>query len=124
MKIEFKRTGGFSPITNASGVVDFNGAAAEVTTPNGSYKRALTSEEAEKLRDLADPQKLSAPPANAKPDSVRDGFTYEVIVTTSDGKQHTLTSADLQKLGGAGAQLIKWVQQESQKILAHKAGAK
>jgi hypothetical protein len=123
MKVEFKRTGGFSPITNASGTIEFKDNAAQVSSADGNYQRSLTPEESSNLRAAASPQNFTQQDAAAASDRVRDGFNYQISITTSDGKQHTFNSGELQKLPDAGAQLIKWVQQESQRILAHKASA-
>lgn len=123
MKIEFKRTGGFSPITNASGVVEFKDDAAEVSSPGGSYRRSLSADEASTLRSASSPQNFTAEDAGASSDQVRDGFNYQITITTSDGKQHVFDSNELQKLPAEGAHVLTWVRQESQRILAHKAKA-
>jgi hypothetical protein len=121
MKVEFKRTGGFSPITNASGTIEFKDDVAHVSSPEGNYQRSLTQEESSNLRSAASPQNFAGQNAAASNDQLRDGFNYQITITTNDGKQHTFNSSELQKVPAAGAQFIKWVQQESQRILAHKA---
>lgn len=123
MKVEFKRTGGFSPITNASGTIEFKDDVAHVSSPEGNYQRSLTPEESSNLRSAASPQNFAGQNAAASNDQIRDGFNYQITITTSDGKQHTFNSGELQKVPEAGAQFMKWVQQESQRILAHKAGS-
>jgi hypothetical protein len=121
MKVEFKRTGGFSPITNASGTIEFKDDAAHVSSPEGNYQRSLTPEESSNLRSAASPQNFAGQDATASNNQIRDGFNYQITITTNDGKQHTFNSTELQKVPEAGTQFIKWVQQESQRILAHKA---
>ncbi|MBV9268475.1 MAG: dipeptidase, partial [Acidobacteriaceae bacterium] len=122
MKIEFKRTGGFSPITNASGVVEFKDGSAQVISPAASYERSLTAEEAAHLQSIAAPGKLESATASPSHDRSRDAFQYQVTITTKDGKQQTFNSAELEQLSPEANQLFTWVQKESQKILAHKAG--
>src|SRR5579884_4258969 len=51
MKIQFKRSGGFSPMTNVTGEVQFNDESAEVTSPGGTYRRTLSAEERTELRE-------------------------------------------------------------------------
>jgi hypothetical protein len=118
MKIEFKRTGGFSPITDASGEISFQGQGGEVTSPDG-YRRSLTKDELTELEGLSDDQNLRGP-HTAPPPAVRDGFTYEVTVTTDDGKKHTFSSSELERAPAGLSHMLSWVQKESQKILAHK----
>jgi uncharacterized protein RhaS with RHS repeats len=111
MKIQFKRSGGFSPITNVAGEVQFNDGTAEVTSPDGTYRRSLEPQERRQLRDLAQPQpeQTNAP---SGPGKLRDAFQYDILVTTADGKTHRLTSP--------AAPLLKWVKDESDRILAKK----
>ena len=129
MKIEFKRSGGFSPITNASGTIEFTDSGAEVYAANGAYQRNLTSDEAAKLRSAADQTTSAASAAPGQNDALRDGFQYDVTVTTKDGKSHTLklntggASPALNALSAGSAHLLQWVQNESQRILAHKTAA-
>src|SRR4051812_763664 len=77
VKLEFKRSGGFAPITNASGSVTFGDNDAHVSANDGNYQRALAPNEAEALRAAADPSNLSkagTPPTNR---ALRDGFQYD-----------------------------------------------
>jgi hypothetical protein len=111
MKIQFKRSGGFSPITNVAGEVQFNDDTAQVTSPGGTYRRTLEPEERTQLRDLARPQPGQTD-SQSGPGKVRDAFNYDIVVTTVDGKTHKLTSPS--------ASLLRWVKDESDKILAHK----
>jgi emfourin len=123
MKVEFKRTGGFSPITNASGTIEFKDDGAHVSSPQGNYQRSLTPEESTNLRSAASPQNFAGQDAAASNDQIRDGFNYQITITTNDGKQHTFNTSELQKVPAAGSEFIKWVQQESQRILSHRSGS-
>src|SRR3954453_15006070 len=78
MKVEFKRTGGFSPITNASGTIEFKDNAAQVSSADGNYQRSLTPEESSNLRAAASPQNFTQQDAAAASDRVRDGFNYQI----------------------------------------------
>jgi hypothetical protein len=132
MKIEFKRSGGFSPITNASGVVEFTDGNAEVRSSNGTYSRQLAPDEVAKLRTAADPATLAATAgtAGSSNDALRDGFQYDITVTAKDGKQQSLRintagpSSNVQNLSSGSAHLLQWIQGESQKILTHRATAR
>ena len=128
MKIEFKRTGGLSPLTNSGGTVNFSDNAARVVANDGKYQRELTSEEIQQLKSAADPASLASRGGSqsANP-QLRDGFQYSITITTNDGRQHSMTintagsSGELDKLSPAIAQLLGWVEQESRSILTHKA---
>jgi hypothetical protein len=130
MKIEFKRSGGFSPITNASGTIEFTDSGAEVQAANGAYQRNLTPDEAAKLRSAADQTTSPASVPASQNDALRDGFQYDLTVTTKDGKSQTLKlntagpSSGLEALSAGSAHLLQWVQNESQRILAHKTAAR
>ena len=125
MKIEFKRSGGLAPLTNAGGVVTFTDTGAHVSSNDGKYQRDMTREEADQLRAAADPSN----PLSGN-EQLRNGFQYSVTTTTNDGKRHTravnsaLSSQELSKLSPGAAHLLQWIEQESQKILASKASAK
>jgi hypothetical protein len=120
VKIEFKRTGGFAPISNASGVVDLKDDTGQVLSPSGGYRRSLTPDEAAQLRSIASPENFTAGNAPPSGGPARDAFQYQITVTTKDGKQHTFNTGELDKLSPQGHQLLSWVQDEVQKILAHK----
>jgi len=111
IKIQFKRSGGFSPITNVAGEVHFSGDGAEVSSSGGTYRRTLEAEERTQLQDLAHPEPQQ-PNSQSGPGKLRDAFQYDIAVTTADGKTHKLTSPS--------APLLKWVKDESDKILKHK----
>jgi hypothetical protein len=129
VKLEFKRSGGFAPITNASGSVTFGDNDAHVSANDGNYQRALAPSEAEALRAAADPSNLSkaaTPPTNR---ALRDGFQYDFVITTKDGARHNLTintagPTDLNQLSPNAAQLLKWAADESQAILKHRSAAR
>ena len=128
MKIEFRRTGGLSPLTNSGGIVNFLDNAASVVANDGKYQRELASDEIQQLRAAADPARLASPgssqPANSQ---LRDGFQYSITITTGDGKRHSMTintagsSGELEKLSPSATQLLGWVEQESRSILTNKA---
>lgn len=111
MKLQFKRSGGFSPITNVAGEVDFKDDSAEVSSPDGNYRRALDENERARLQDLARVQ-LDLKNTPSAPGKVRDAFQYDITLTTGDGKPH--------KLASPAAPLLNWVKEESDKILQHK----
>jgi hypothetical protein len=125
MKIEFKRSGGLAPLTNASGVVTFTDTGAHVSSEDGKYQREMNREEADQLRAAADPSN-----ALSGNEQLRNGFQYSVTTTTNDGKRHTravnsaLSSQELSKLSPGAAHLLQWIEQESQKILASKASGR
>jgi hypothetical protein len=121
VKIEFKRSGGFAPITNASGFVDLKDDSGQVVSPSGEYHRSLTADEAAQLRSIAAPENLKAASGSPVSGEARDAFQYQITVTTKDGKQLTFNTAELDKLSPQGHKLLSWVQNELQKILAHKA---
>jgi len=109
--IQFKRSGGFSPITNVSGEVRFKEDSAEVISSDGAYRRTLETEERKQLLNLANarPEETNY---QSTPSKARDAFQYDVTVTTADGKMHKLSSPP--------DGLLKWVKDESNKILQHK----
>jgi hypothetical protein len=111
MKIQFKRSGGFSPITNVAGEVQFSDDNAEVTSPGGTYRRTLGPEERTELQNLAHSQ-AEQTYSQSGPGKVRDAFQYDIAVTTADGNTH--------KLASPSASLLRWVKDESDKILQHK----
>jgi hypothetical protein len=82
----------------------------------------LTPEEAAHLQSAAAPGKIESPSSSSTGNRLRDGFQYQITVTTKDGKQHTFNTNDLDRLSPDGVHLFGWVQNELQKILAHKAG--
>jgi hypothetical protein len=113
VKIQFKRTGGLSPITNVAGEVHFTDDGATVTSPGGTYHRQLAPEEQTQLQEAGGPV-APAPSRTAPPSTgaVPDAYQFDISVTTADGKT--------QKLTAPSANLLKWVKGESDKILRHK----
>ena len=104
-------------------------AGAEVSAANGAYQRNLTPDEAAKLRSAADQTTSPASVPATQNDALRDGFQYDVTVTTKDGKSHTLklntagAGQALDALSTGSVHLLQWVQNESQRILTHKTAA-
>jgi len=119
MQIKFIRSGGFAgAATNVEGVVKFDDDGAQVNSDAAKYDRKLPAQEAEQLRTAAD--SASRAKGSADPGPVRDGFQYEITVVTNDGKAHGLTLAGDSTNSPDTAKLGDWVQQETQKIWAHK----
>jgi hypothetical protein len=119
MQIKFVRSGGFAgAATNVEGVVKFGDDGAQVNSDAAKYDRKLAAEEAEQLRNAADAASRMTAKGSAKPGPLRDGYQYEITVTTNDGKTHGLTLAE--EVSPETANLGSWVQQESQKIWTHK----
>lgn len=126
MKISFVRSGGFAgPATNVEGEIVFDDKGARIVAPGG-YERKLAPEEAQQLRAAADPARLAAAQrAAAQPGNMRDAFQYDISVSTNDGKTHTLTVGDPDRLKSASpemGQLMTSIQDEIDKIWAHRAG--
>jgi hypothetical protein len=121
MQIKFVRSGGFAgAATNVEGVVKFGDDGAQVNSDAAKYDRKLPAEEAEQLRTAADAASRVRAKGPADPGPMRDGYEYEITVTTNDGKAHGLTLAGEGANAPESAKLGDWVQQEAQKIWAHK----
>jgi hypothetical protein len=118
MKIEFKRTGGFSTITDASGEVHSQTQGGEVSSPGSSYRRSLTKDELIELQKFSSDQAFGLSRTASPPTAVPDGFTYEITVTTDDGKTYTFDSSQPKRV--PPTQLLNWVQEECQRILSYK----
>lgn len=126
MQIQFVRSGGFAgAATNVTGTVNFDESGAQVISEGTKYARELPPQEAEQLRTSADPahlaEALNGPAAESSP--VRDGYQYQISLATKDGKTHKLeVNADgsVKKISPELQALLAWVQQEAQKIWAHR----
>jgi hypothetical protein len=119
MQIKFIRSGGFAgAATNVEGVVKFGDDGAQVNSDAAKYDRKLTAQEAEQLRSAAEAVSRASAKGPTESGPLRDGYQYEIIVTTNDGKTHGVTLAE--DVSPETANLRNWVQQESQKIWTHK----
>jgi hypothetical protein len=116
MKITFVRSGGFAGMaTNVEGTVTFDATGAHITSTKGSFHRDIPLSEATLLRSAI--QAALGSTANPGPPSqVRDGYQYDITVTTDDGKTHSITFGDgsLQ----IPAALKQWIKDEVAKIWA------
>ena len=132
MQISFARSGGFAgAIRDVKATINLKNDEAEVSS-GSAYHRVLTPDEAEQLRAAADPAALSDAAAKIAIRTARsaDLDHYHISVTTKDGKTHEVdlktsgATNELQDVSPAMAKLVRWLQAESQKILAHRANAK
>jgi broad specificity phosphatase PhoE len=116
MKITFVRSGGFAGMaTNVEGTVTFDATGAHITSTKGSFHRDIPLSEATLLRSAI--QAALGSTANPDPPSqVRDGYQYDITVTTDDGKTHSITFGD----GSLRipAALKQWIKDEVAKIWA------
>jgi hypothetical protein len=130
MQISFARSGGmaFFPKSSIRGTVTLKDEGAEVSA-DASYRRTLAPEETEQLRSGADPAELDkavAQIASNQKGGGADMYQYEITVKTKDGKSHyvklntALSSNELQGVSPATAKVLRWIQDEAQKISAHK----
>jgi broad specificity phosphatase PhoE len=129
VQITFVRSGGFAfPARNSvKGTIDLHDDQAEVSS-EGAYHRVLTPDEAQQLRAGADPAELSkaAGQIAARTRGAADLDQYQITVTTKDGKTHDISlntsgaSNELQDVSPAAAKLVRWVQQEAQRIQEHR----
>ncbi len=122
MEISFTRSGGFAGrATNVSGLVRFDGLQAHVSSEGTDYGRDMTAEEASELRSLATAVPAKGGHASGAGD-VRDGFQYDVLLHTEDGKQHSIRLGPHESsAGGASpATLSDWLDREAQRIWDHR----
>jgi len=129
MQIIFSKSGGFSgALRNVKGTIELKSDVGQVSG-DAAYHRDLASEEAADLRAGADPAVLSQAASRIAASAARgaaDLDHYHITVKTEDGKTHDLdvntsgASNELQGVSPAVAKLIRWVQEESQKILTHR----
>lgn len=129
VQITFVRSGGYAfparkPVT---GTIDLHDGQAEVSS-DAAYHRVLAPDEAEQLRAGADPAELSkaAGQIASRTRGAADLDHYQITVTTKDGKTQDFSlntsgaSNELQDVSPAVAKLLRWMQQEAQKIQEHR----
>src|SRR5207249_4858856 len=115
-------------LRRVNGIIDFKDQGADVSS-DAKYHRSLSSDEAEQLRAGAEPLQLSqaAGQIAARTAQARDIDHYQITITTKDGKTHNVelnTSGASNELQGVSPEVVKllhWLQDESQKILQHRA---
>ncbi len=133
VQITFTRSGGFAFPARKSvkGTIDLHDDRAEVSS-DATYHRVLAPDEAEELRAGADPAELSkaAGQIAARTRGAADLDHYQIAITTKDGKTHDVSlntsgaSNELQDVSPAVAKLLRWVQQEAQRIQQYRNRAK
>ena len=119
MQIEFVRSGGFAgAATNVEGTVTFDAGGGRVHSDRVQYSRELEPEEARQLRAAAESADASRAKSGARtgPGPTRDAYQYDVTLTTDDGKKV--------KLAAPSGGLLDWVQAETKRIWAFRAGAR
>ena len=122
MQISFRRSGGFAgPATNVQGTVNLDNNPMQVTSGNTGYRRELSRQEAEQLRQAVNALRNSTaqnePPLHSSP--VRDSYRYYITVGTANGEKQEVEinpAGDSPEL----AYLARWIQQETQKIWAYR----
>jgi hypothetical protein len=133
MQIDFVRSGGFGfPLRRAiKGTIKLKSDGAEVSS-DATYHRTLSPDEAEQLRAGADPielDKAATQIARNQRAGTADLDHYRITITTKDGKSHdvdlntSLASNELRGVSPAVAKLLRWIQDEAQKIGTHSVGA-
>jgi len=131
MQITFVRSGGFpGALRNVRGTINLKDDGSEVSS-DAAYHRILAPDETEQLRTGADPSELSlaAGQIAARTAKAADLDHYHITVKTKDGKSHDVdlntsgASNELQGVSPAVVKLLRWVQEESQRILAHRSTA-
>ena len=129
MQITFARSGGFpGAIRNVKGTINLENDVADVRS-GAAYHRVLAADEAEQLRAGADPSELShaARQIATRTAGAADLDHYHITVKTKDGKTHDVdlntsgASNELEGVSPAVVKLLRWLQEESQRILAHRA---
>ena len=117
MELEFVRSGGFAGMaTQVEGKVTLDGTAGQVTSSSG-YNRKLTSEEAAKLQSMADAA-LSQSAGPSGPGELRDGYQYDLTITTGDGKKRSIVTHGDSGVTG----IFSWVRTECENIWKFRAG--
>ncbi len=131
MKISFVRSGSVAPMPGlqVEGVVDLDDQGPKVTSESAKYQRALSAEEVEQLRLAADPARMSqARTALASASrKLYDAHQYEITVVTSDGKSQKLTfnaagGDAVDKAAPGLGSLVRWIDNEAQRIKQHQLG--
>jgi hypothetical protein len=137
MEIRFKRTGGFAALPGLSveGTVSLGETTAEVTSgASGSprYQRTLTGDEVERLRNAADPLRVSEAHTalasasesrkNAQP---RDAYYYEIEVVTQEGKSlpalaFNSSAGQWDQVAPALGSIVRWIDKEAKAIREHR----
>jgi len=124
MQIKFVRSGGFAgAATSVAGTVELGEHGGRVDGEGTDYHRDLTPQEAERLRTDAAPSALAAAKAAlSAPDSVRDGYQYDITVIGEDGKSQALTLGDggSDRLPQTATDLRSWIQDQAQKIWSYR----
>ena len=129
MQITFARSGGFpGALRNVKGTINLEHDAADISS-GAAYHRVLSPDETEQLRAGADPSELfqAASQIAARTAGAADLDHYHITVKTKDGETHAVdlntsgASNELQGVSPAVVKLLRWVQEESQRILAHRA---
>ena len=132
MQIKFTRSGGFAgAATNVSGTVQWaDSGGVQVTSEGTEYRRDLAAAEAEQLQNGADPSALTLAKRASSASPARDAYQYDITVITRDGKTHPFTftggasSEALKTAAPAAASLLSWVEEETQKIWAHRVNTR
>lgn len=132
MQITFVKSGGFpGALRNVTATIELKEDQAEVTS-DGGYRRVLTPDEAGRLRTGADPAELSraARQIAARTAKSADLDHYQITVKTKDGKttrvslNTSLASNEVQGVSPAVVSFLRWLQEESQAILAHRVAGR
>lgn len=132
VQITFVRSGGsaFPARRSVKATVDLHDDCAEVSS-EAAYHRVLAADEAQQLRAGADPAELlkAAGQIAAQTRGAADMDQYQIAVRTEDGKTHDVTlstsgaSNELKGVSPAVAKLLRWVQNEAQRIQEHRTSA-
>jgi hypothetical protein len=127
MQIKFVRSGGLAAMPG----LNVEGRLATVSSEAVKYRRDLTGPEAEQLRTAADPVAISRAKSAlaSRPSAARDAYQYEITIATEDGKTHKVTlnaagGQELSQMAPGLGQLVQWIDQESQRIKAHRLGGR
>ena len=124
MEISFVRSGGFAGrIRKVSGTIKLQDHGASVSSDSSAYHRALAPDEADQIRAGADPSTLlqAAKQLTTRPGAA-DLDHYHITVKTKDGKSHDVdlntsgSSKEMEGVSPAVVKLLRWLQEEAQKI--------
>jgi hypothetical protein len=135
MRIDFVRSGGFGfPLRGAiRGTINLNNGDAGYVSSDATYKRTLSADEVQQLRAGADPselEKAATQIARNRSRGAADLDHYQITITTQDGKHHdvdlntSLSSNELRGVSPAVVRLLRWIQEEVQRITAHGSSGK
>ncbi len=118
MEINFTRSGGFAGmLTQIEGKVVFSGGNAQVSSGSSGYARKLSPQEAAILRSGA--EAAAKQQITSSPGAVRDGYQYDIRVTTDDGKTRQVTEHG-ESADAPMSALAEWVRKECDKIWEHR----